>query len=267
MPDRMHDTLDALRTDIDRAPLADSGAVRRRGEQRTRNQLIGSAVAVVVLVAGVIGVAGGLSGDNRSTDLPATPSPTATATATQLSLATNPFLPVDELTGFGGYDPAGPFIDANQEPAIEPEQCAVRPAEWKAEEVQGTRFYQDGSEATIREYVLRFDDTGSAEQASLRQAYIDLAGFCPATVGPDEGTLTKRESVVVPGLEYSIQHSRLFVPAVDSEPSYYEVATAQRGNVVVVLEWQASGNAGGDGPQDWTWTAERLETALDAAID
>ena len=72
--------------------------------------------------------------------------------------------------------------------------------------------------------------------------------------------MTKRDSVVVPGLENAVQHSRLFVPAVDSEPSYYEVATAHRGNVVVVLEWQASGNAAGDGGQDWTWTAERLDS-------
>jgi hypothetical protein len=263
MPDRMHDTLDALRTDIDRAPLADSGTVRRRGEQRTRNQLIGSALGVVVLAAGVIGVAGGLTGDRKATELPATPSPTAT----QLTLATNPFLPVAELHGFGGYDQAGTFIDANEEPDIAPDECAVRPGGWEAAEVHGTRYYQDGSDATIREYVLRFDDAGSASQASLKRAYADLAAFCPATVDPSEGTLETRYSVVVPGLDSAVQNSRLFVPEVDSEPSYYEVATAHQGNVVVVLEWHASGNPMGDGGQDWVWTADRLQTALDAAVD
>ena len=53
----------------------------------------------------------------------------------------------------------------------------------------------------IREYVLRFDDTGSAEQASLKRAYADLAASCPATVDPSEGTLTTRYSSAVPGLD------------------------------------------------------------------
>ena len=62
-------------------------------------------------------------------------------------------------------------------------------------------------------------------------------------------------------------HSRYFVPEAASEPNYYEVATAHQGNVVVVLEWQASGNPAGDGDGDWVWTTERLQTALDRAVD
>src|SRR5688572_14324075 len=118
MPDNrdpMSLTLEALRSDVERTPLADSLTVRRRGDQRTRRAAIGSAVAVVALVAGVVGVAGGLTGDNRTTQVPASPSPSAEQT---LDLAAGPFLRADDLTGFGGYDQAGPFIDAGQEPDI-----------------------------------------------------------------------------------------------------------------------------------------------------
>lgn len=262
MTDRMQQTLESLRTDVDRAGLADSGAVRRRGDRRTRHQVAGGALAVVVVLAGAAGIVGGLDGDRRATDIPATPSPTVT----QESLAAEPFLPVEGLTGFAGYDQAGPFIDAGQEPDVAPEQCATRPGDWEAAQVQATRYYQDGSEAEIREYVLRFDDTGSAEQASLKRAYADLAATCPATVDPSEGTMTTRYSVLVPGLDLAVRSSRYFVPEVASEPSYYEVATAHQGNVVVVLEWHASGNPAGDGTQDWVWTTERLQSALDRAV-
>ena len=64
-----------------------------------------------------------------------------------------------------------------------------------------------------------------------------------------------------------MRSSRYFVPEVASEPNYYEVATAHQGNVVVVLEWQASGNPAGDGEDDWVWTTERVQTALDRAVD
>ena len=79
--DPMMLTLEALRSDIERTPLADSLTVRRRGDQRTRRAAVGSAVAVVALVAGVVGVAGGLTGDNRATDNPpATGGPTVDMT-------------------------------------------------------------------------------------------------------------------------------------------------------------------------------------------
>ncbi len=177
-----------------------------------------------------------------------------------------PLLTPADLTEIGSYAAIGPFIDAGQEPDILSQQCAVRPDGWEASQVSSTRYYQDGSEAEIREYVLRFDDTGSAEQASLKRAYADLAATCPATVDPSEGTLTTRESVTVPGLDGAVRHSRYFYPEVASEPNYYEVATAHQGNVVVVLEWQASGNPSGDGADDWVWTTERLQTALDRAV-
>ena len=261
--DRMASTLDTLRSDVERTPLADSLTVRRRGDQRTRRQAVGGALAVVVLVAGAAGIYGGLGGSDRATQIPASPKPSPEQT---FDLAADPFLPVEALTGFGPYDQAGSFIDSGQEPDIAPEQCATRPGEWGATDVQATRYYQDGSEVEIREYVLRFDDEASAEQASLKKAYTDLAAFCPATVDPSEGTLTTRYSSAIPGFDTAVQSSRYFVPEFASEPSYYEVATAHQGNVVVVLEWQASANPSGDGEDDWAWTPERVQTALDRAV-
>jgi len=262
MSDRLNDTLTSLRSDTDRAPLADSTAVRARGNQRTRRQAVGTSLAVVAVVAGVIGVSGALTGDNNANNLPA--DRTTTTAPQQLNLAADPFLQVDDLSGFGGYDQAGPFIDAGQEPDILPEQCAARPAGWEASQISSTRYYQDGSEAEIREYVLRFDDAASAEQAALKRAYADLVAACPASVDPSEGTLTTRESELVPGLDGAVRHSRYFVPEFASEPNYYEVATAYRGTVLVVLEWRASGNPGEES-SGWAWDAARLQTALDRA--
>ena len=81
MPDRITETLTTLRTDVDTVGLADSGSVRRRGQQRTRNQVVGSTLAVVALVAGVVGVSGQLTGDNRSIEgPPATQGPSVETT-------------------------------------------------------------------------------------------------------------------------------------------------------------------------------------------
>jgi hypothetical protein len=79
MSDRLHDTLSALRTDVESTPLADSSAVRARGTQRTRRQAIGTTLAVVALVAGAVGIGGALTGTNKAEDLPATRNTTSTA--------------------------------------------------------------------------------------------------------------------------------------------------------------------------------------------
>lgn len=78
MSDRLHDTLTSLRSDTDRAPLADSIAVRARGNQRTRRQAVGTSLAVVAVVAGVIGVSGALTGTNKAENLPADPTTSQT---------------------------------------------------------------------------------------------------------------------------------------------------------------------------------------------
>jgi hypothetical protein len=73
MSDRLHDTLSALRTDVDSTPLADSSVVRARGNQRTRRQAVGTALAVVALIAGAVGIGGALTGNNNAeAPLPAT---------------------------------------------------------------------------------------------------------------------------------------------------------------------------------------------------
>ena len=262
--DRVADTLTALRSDVDALPLADSGAVRRRGDLRTRHQVVGSSLVVVALVAGAIGLGAGLTGgSDKVLAPPATGGPSQRAQV--VDLAADPFLPATALTGFGGYDDIGPFVDAEEEAELLPEQCAVRPDGWGALQVRATRYYQDGSEVAVREHVLRFADEAGAEQAALKRAYTDLATACPARVDPSEGTLTTRDSELVPGIDGAVRSSRYFVPELASEPSYYEVATAHRANVVVVLEWQASGNPAGKGADDWAWDADLLRTALDIA--
>jgi hypothetical protein len=96
MPDRIEETLAALRTDVDHLPVADSGSVRRRGQQRTRNQVLGSAFATVAVVAAAVGIGGGLLGGERTSAPPATDPPTAT-TASPEPTTVDP--PVTEVPG------------------------------------------------------------------------------------------------------------------------------------------------------------------------
>lgn len=261
MPDRIEETLRNLSRDIDAVPLPDSGAVRRRGDQRTRHQVVGAGIAAVAVLAGVAGLAGGLPGRTTSAP-PATNAPTVATTQEPLhDLAAQPFLTTDQLTGFGGYDQAGPFVDAETAPEVLPEQCPARPGSWGATEVRSTRYYQDGSEASIHEYVLRFTNSADAEAGAARLG--EEMSDCPVPAYTD-GALTQRGEPVA-GVASGYHGSRFFVPNVASETSYYEVATARRANVVVVLEWLGSGSPTGDVDTDWVWTAERLQTALDRA--
>jgi hypothetical protein len=98
MSDRLHDTLTTLRPDVERAALADSAAVRRRGNQRTRRQAAGSALAAVAIVAAAVGVASGLNGDDRAIDqLPATHAPTTSATVQRAPADVSVLLAVTDL--------------------------------------------------------------------------------------------------------------------------------------------------------------------------
>jgi hypothetical protein len=106
MSDRLHDTLSALRTDVDHTPLADSSAVRARGNQRTRRQAVGTSLAVVALVAGAVGIGGALiGGENNADRLPAddptvstsqTPAPDPTV-ETRPAIDTSVLLTADEM--------------------------------------------------------------------------------------------------------------------------------------------------------------------------
>jgi hypothetical protein len=105
MSDRLHDTLSALRTDVDHMPLADSSAVRARGTQRTRRQAVGTSLAVVALVAGAVGISGALTGTNKADNLPADPtvsqSPSPAPTVeTRETIGTDLLIGANELPTF-----------------------------------------------------------------------------------------------------------------------------------------------------------------------
>lgn len=89
MSDRLHDTLTTLRADTDRVGLADAGNVRRRGDQRTRRQAVGSVAAVFLAVAAVAGISAGLGGNDNEGLPPASQ-----------SVPSDAFLAADELPDY-----------------------------------------------------------------------------------------------------------------------------------------------------------------------
>ncbi len=261
MPERIEELLRSLAPDAERVALEDSASVRRRGDQRSRQQVLGGVLAGVAILVGVAG-AGGLVGDRKAADIPADPTPSVTTSVTDdVALSAEPFVRPADLAGLGGYDGIGPFIDADQEPVVTAPECRVRPAGWGATEVRATRFYQDGSEARVYEYVLRFADTAAA-RAAVDRVGSDLAGCVP--VDPANGEVSMRPAGPVDGFPAARRVSRTFVPSVASEPSYIEAAAARRGLVLVVLDWSASANPA-ETTTGWVWTAGRLQSALDRA--
>ena len=98
--DPVRDTLTLLRSDVDSVSLADSAAVRRRGQARARHQAIAGVAGVFVLVAAVVGGSAALSGRHSSAPpLPATtstPTPTESAPAT---LSPEHLLTADDFPG------------------------------------------------------------------------------------------------------------------------------------------------------------------------
>ncbi|GAA4347988.1 hypothetical protein [Angustibacter luteus] len=71
--DPVHDVLDSLRDDVAQVPLADAGAVRRRGDRRQRRQRVAGAAGAVAAVAVVAAGVGLLQGP-----APSPPTPPAT---------------------------------------------------------------------------------------------------------------------------------------------------------------------------------------------
>ncbi len=259
--DKLTLTLDALRSDIERTPTADSMTVRRRGDQRTRRQAVGGALAVVAMVAGVAGFLGGAGGFDRADAPPATRGPTAsTAVETPLALAAQPlFLPED----FGAV---GPYTDwkVSSDPAAADQRlslCLPHPGTLGAVETRSRLLFGD-LEGTATEHVLLFDDPGNAGAAvrALTSAFADCDPGDPA-----ESQVVDRQPRDVPGVEgvdTAVHASRTATPVLASEVSYYEVGVVRRANVVVVLQWQA-----GPVPSvDWVWDAGRLTAALDRAV-
>ena len=268
MPD-IHDplttTLDALRSDVERTPLADSMAVRRRGEQRTRRQAVGGALAVVALVAGAVGLAGGVGGDDRATQLPATQSPTPTAAPEKpLALASDPFLRDSDVAEIGPYQL---MRSPDSTDALGQKQLLCMPLaqDLGAPQTEGQYFYSD-LEAAFKENVLRFGSAAEATAAADRLA----ATFARCPQGdPAEISSVDRQAEQVAlgaqGAQVATRMSRLSTPVQAGEYFYYELGIARRQNVVVVLEWTSNGNPMGDGSTAWVWDAERLSAALDRA--
>lgn len=253
--DRIADTLTALRTDIDRVPLAGSGSVRRRGEVRTRNQVIGSSLAVVALVAGAIGIGAGFTGgDDRSTRIPASPSPTA---ETQRALAADPFFAEGDVQLDSGPMKRSP---ASPDEQPKPLQCMPRPTTLGAAEAPSALFYSD-VDPTFSEHVLRF--ATSEEAAAAADELRDSFAACPKG---DPAEVTSDDRLPAPLSPTAYHASRLSTPTADAGIGYYELGVAREGNVLVVLQLNGMGNPAGDGPTDWVWDADRLQTALDRAV-
>jgi hypothetical protein len=261
MPDdKLTLTLDTLRSDVERTPLADSQTVRRRGDRRTRNQAVGGALVVVALVAGVAGLYGGVGGDSRRTAPPATQTPEPTETT--LSLAAAPFLEPTDISTVGPYE----GLQANPDPSAADQplsQCIPSPSTLGAGEMQSRFFYSD-LDATATEHVLRFAD---ADAASTAVAGLESAfATCPEG-DPAEVAVEDRPPVPVAGVsgaDTALQASRTGTPVQASEISYYELGVAREANVVVVLQWHSMGQPTG---VDWVWDANRMASALDRAVE
>ena len=252
--DRVADTLTALRADTDRVALLDSGAVRRRGEQRTRNQVVAGALAAVVLVAGAIGVVGGLGGDERRTAPPASPSPSAEATR---ALAADPFFADGDVELY-----AEPVKRSPESPDEQPKpmRCMPRMAELGAEETKGAILYTD-LDPSFSQHVLRFATAGQA--AAAADELRDTFAACPEG---DPAEVTTEDRLPAPLSGTAFHASRLSTPTADAGIGYYELGVAREANVLVVLQLNAMGNPAGEGADDWVWTADRLQLALDRAV-
>ncbi len=258
--DKLTMTLDALRSDLERNPLADSRAVRRRGDQRTRRQAVGGALAVVALVAGAAGVLGGTGGFDRADAPPATNRPTAsTAVEEPLALAASPqFLPED-------LGPVGPYdawrVNPDPVPSDQlPSLCVPDPGTLGALESRSRLLYGD-LEAVAIEHVLRFSDTARARAGV--QALTSAFATCDPGDPSQDTVVDRGPEVVLPTVgDEAVHASRTATPVRASEISYYELGIARSANVVVVLQWRAGPVA----EVDWVWDADRLTAALDRAV-
>jgi hypothetical protein len=261
--DRLTATLDTLRSDLERTPLADSMTVRRRGDQRTRRQAVGGAVAVCAVIAGAAGVYGGVGGPDRATQVPATGGPTAsTSVETPLDLAADPLLPADSplLTiGNGTYQRAPGAPDVTQTKL----QCMPDPTTLGATVTKAALFYSD-IDGTFTEHALQFatSDQATAAAATLEQAFESCPDGDPAEV-----TTSDRGPEAV-GLD-GFHASRESVPTADAGIGYNEIGVAQDRNLLVVLYFNGMGNPVEDEASSpasaWVFDAERVTAAINAA--
>jgi len=260
--DRVTDTLTALRADTDRLALPDSGSVRRRGEQRTRNQVVAGALAAVVLAAGAIGIAGSLGGSDQSIQGPPGQG-TATAKVTEsvappVELAAQPLLDASDLPTFAGA--TGWQVSPDEAAADQPFlQCLPSPSEVGADRTEKRFFYTELA-PTATQHVLRFADVAAAEAAVA-----ELRGNLDACSEQVAGDPSVDERPAQPVGDIGFQFSRSSAPA-GSEVSYVEVDVARQANVVVVLQWNGAVDEVSSDQGTWVWDEAALTDALDRAI-
>ncbi|HEX6935596.1 MAG TPA: sensor domain-containing protein, partial [Actinomycetes bacterium] len=252
------ETLSALRVDIDRVGLPDSGSIRRRGDQRTRHQVIGTTLAALAVVAGAIGVTANLAGDDRSLQGPPAEQPSVSTTQQPLlTLADDPLLRPDDIGTIGVYE--GWELNASPDAADQMlSLCVSKPSDLGGTDTVSGLYYNvlDG---TFTEHVLRFPDAAAAQDA-LDTVAKSLTG---CTVGtPADNVQTRWAPLDVTGADAAVHVSRSSETP-NSEPSYLELGMARTSNVVVLLSWNSMGQ-----PESvsWVWTADRLQTALDRAV-
>jgi hypothetical protein len=155
----------------------------------------------------------------------------------------------------------GPWFDVSSSPLPIEWTCLSDPMSWGATEAKTTRFRIDsgrGSGSRIREYVLRFDFPDVAAVAARRLSG-DLVG-CP-TGDDGGGTVEIRGPEDVPGVP-DAERFWIYRTRTDGElPNVFDVATARRGAIVVVLQY--TGRYPGEADGLWAWSPQLLSVALD----
>jgi hypothetical protein len=262
MPDRIEEKLSALRVDVDRIGLPDSGAVRRRGEERTRHQAIGSGLAVLAIVATAVGAGTQLTGDDRSIQGPPAEQPSVSTTREEpLALAADPLLDPADLGAVGPYE--GWQLNTSPDAADQMlSRCLPKPSSLGGSELVSGLYWND-LDGTATEHVLGFADA-TAAQGAIDTMSQSLSG-CTLGTPADNVQTRGPETLDVTGAD-SATHLARSSETPNSEPSYLELGMARRSNVVVLLGWNSMGSPYGDGSAQWVWTAERLQTALDTAV-
>ncbi|MEO7980698.1 MAG: hypothetical protein ABI807_07400 [Sporichthyaceae bacterium] len=256
--DKLTLTLDALRSDVERNPLADSQTVRRRGEQRTRRQAVGGALAVVALVAGAAGVVGGVGGSNRAEGPIATDGPTAsTEVETPLAVAAQPLLAPADLGAVGPY--SAWQLSPDPENVGQPfHLCVPSPTTLGAGASTYGHFYGD-LDASATEHVLQFADSAGAKEAG--DQLVSGLTACDLGAASDNVVTSTAQPVPLPAADEGRVVTREASPP-GSDVSYYELGVVREANVLVVLQWNSMGLPDG---VTQVWDAERMQAALDRA--
>jgi hypothetical protein len=228
---RLNDTLNALRTDVDHLPLADSSAVRARGTQRTRRQAVGASLAVVALVAGAVGISGALTGNNNAEErLPAEPT-----VNTKVAIGPELLLAVEDLPAV--YPQQTYFLHetlvGNGSAAASQRDltvCGQPPAGGTSPERTLLRTFPiTGHFGSMWQWVAQYADAEAAQQA-----FTQLESGCPVKNGSKQPLANG-----LPGGATGFQTS-IYMAQPDREPFAEITSVVRHGDAVVVLEISAS---------------------------